>query len=355
MPLSEIDSVLSSYVRATVRLENERLLEELLIIYGGPIISSNIHRHLGFHVSHDGKIASCSDALDLYYETITKITKRLRLLKEQQLDGEITNYGQYVRRIVRNICADYLRDKYPLRYHLKCKIVYILSNLDRDKKRCFVKLSDQDNGNCDEGQHKSDHTITHDEIIEQVKTLYLERDSRIRKRPGANLAWLIEEVLARISTPLTTDTLVSLIIGIIGFRERVIESIDKDAFSKVSDIQDRAPRADQFLETKERLRFLWEELNKLQVIERRIILLSAVDEEGGDLLSILLESKAIRFSQLLESLEFSRDDLVPIWQSIPMSDPNLARYFDISRGKVAKIRYRARVKLRKALNREGDK
>lgn len=147
----------------------------------------------------------------------------------------------------------------------------------------------------------------------------------------------------------------SLIIRIIGFRERIIESIDTDVPTTAASLQDQSPRADQVIETRESFQSLWSELAKLPILERRILLLSAVDGDGGDLLSLILESGAIRFSQLLEALEFSRDELLSLWQKIPMSVPNLAAYFDISKVQVIKIRYRARQRLRKRLYPEIDK
>lgn len=373
MPLSEIDAVLSTYIRTTADKETESLLQELLIVFAGPIIRSNLRNHLGFYVSEDGKSANCADALDLNFEIVAKITKRLNLLKEHRRDGEIVDYGLYVSRVARNCCADYLREKYPLRHLLNIRILYILSNSGRYKsvrgvnytklveeplRKRLQKLAEDPGEKPDNVEPPAqDRTpqLSNDEIVEQVKTLFQQRASNVHKQPGELLSWIIDEIFDRYKVPLPTATLVSLIIRIIGFRERIIESIDTDVPTTAASLQDRAPRADQVIETRESFQFLWSELTKLPILERRIMLLSAVDREGGDLISILLESGAIRFSQLLNALEFSRDELLSLWQKIPMSVPNLAACFDISKMQVTKIRYRARQRLRKRLYPEIDK
>lgn len=373
MPLSEIDAVLSTYIRTTADKETESLLQELLIVFAGPIIRSNLRHHLDFYVSEDGKSANCADALDLNFEIVAKITKRLNLLKEHRRDGEIVDYSLYVSRIARNCCADYLREKYPLRHLLNIRILYILSNSGRYKSvhgvnyaklveeplgKRLEKLAEDQGAKPDNAEtpvQGSTPQLSQDEVVEQVKTLFQQRTGKVHKRPGELLSWIIDEILVRYKVPLPTATLVALIIRIIGFRERIIESIDTDVPTTAASLQDQAPRADQVLETRESFQSLWSELAKLPILERRIMLLSAVDGDGGDLLSLILESGAIRFSQLLEALEFSRDELLSLWQKIPMSVPNLAAYFDISKVQVTKIRYRARQRLRKRLYPEIEK
>src|ERR1700737_4986877 len=102
-----MDSLLLPYLEAAEESERQGYLDELLLVYAGPVIKNILWRQLAFRVSQFGVGPENQDAEDLYEENIVKILESLQNLRATR-SSQIENFRQYVGGIVTNACRDFL-------------------------------------------------------------------------------------------------------------------------------------------------------------------------------------------------------------------------------------------------------
>ena len=334
--MSNVNSVLASFVQATDEAERARLLEDLMIVHAMPIVRLTLRRQLGFHVSQQGDNSHNTDAADLFHEIMARILQRLR--GPGSGDG-IQDFPAYVNRAARNACHDYLREKYPVRHLLKNKIRYLLNghngfNLWKSGQQATLC------GLAEWSTHEAAATRgDDDEVVERVKSL--------GRMP---LEKVLAEVLRTAGVPLEIDRLVTLTARIIETPELAVESIDEEEAGLFDVLADARPRADQRIEGRENLRRLWEAILRLSQMQRRIVLLGRTFDADDDLPSRLLEQGVVNLEQLLAAIDLSRADFASLWRQIPLDTPGLADYLCATRQQVIRGKFYALQRLRKSLS-----
>jgi RNA polymerase sigma factor (sigma-70 family) len=345
MQESGIDSILASYLEATDLQAREALLEELMVVHTVPIIRRVLRQQLGV-VSLEGKSFTNSEAVDLCQEIVARILVKLRELPLQVHSKEIQDYVSYTIRISRNSCHDYLRSKYPLRHQLKTRLRYLISGNQRYLFWQSPLMYKQCCGLSEwKGTPPRQKGLSDELLVERIK-------SQLEVTPNLTskvLEEIVNLIFAQINSPIEIDRLVTLVARILDSRELVIESLDLDHSWATVEIADRRLRADEMIEYRERIRRLWQEIVKLPVGQRKIIVLSPIDQNGEDLWSLLIESGVVKFSDLLTALEMTREDFLVLWRRMPLQSAELARYLGLTRENIARWRYYARQRLKKSL------
>ncbi len=357
MQESGIDSVLASYLKAKDIQAREALLEELMIVHTVPIIRRVLRQQLGV-ICSESKSFTNSDAVDLCQEIVTRILTKLREMPIKLHSKEIQDYVSYTIRITRNSCHDYLRNKYPSRHQLKNRLRYLISGSRRYSLWQSPAVYKQCCGHLEWKGRPPGRTWISDEIlVERIKSQL----PITRKLTAKVLEEIVNLIFTQINSPIEIDHLVTLVARILDSRELVIESLDFDHSGHsrhaghsgyawmANEIADRKLRADELLEYRERIRRLWQEIVKLPVKQRKIIVLSPVDHHGEDLWSLLVESGVVKFHDLLTALDLTRDDFLMLWRRMPLKSAELAGYLELSRENIARWRYYARQQLRKNL------
>jgi len=356
MQQRRIDSILTPYVQETDPFERERLLEEIISGQAIPVVRRVLRQQLGFRVSLPGREANNSEADDLLHEIVARIIERLRslhTLEPHGSQGVITDFISYVSRVARNLCYDYLRGKYPLRHLLKSRVRYLLGRNPAfrlwkdDQSTIICGLAEW------HGQPVRKEKVGDEQLIELIKSRY-----QIKQRRSSELLLrVVSDIFIETGTPLVIDRLVTLVTRVVESNEMVIDSLDSEHDQLQVTLPDQRPLVDQNLVDRERLKRLWNEILKLPLLQRKVVLLSTIDGVQEDLWSIFLESETVTRANILEALAISEEEFQRLWSGIPLDVAGLANYLGIGRDQVIRSKYYARQRLKKGLAnfRRGEK
>lgn len=339
---SSIDSVLASFLATNDPNEREELLAELMLNHASPLVRKVLRQQLGFSVGLNGENPTSSDAADLYHEILTRIVGRLRELTMQPRSAEITDFVSYVACITRNSCHDYLRIKYPVRHLLKKKLRYLL--LAHREYRIWPSSYRQLCGQADWISTPPDPGRTTDETLLELVRAKVDLKSI---PPTRVLEEVVRTIIDLLTSPIEIDRLVTLVAHILESHELVLESIDDGLSPHSTQLRDQAPRADRQLESGELMKRLWEEMGKLPLLQRRILLLGGRSREQDGLGTILIDAGVVNLPKLLEAIEMRPDEFGRLAKRLPLDGEALARYLGITPADVIRSRYRARKRLRK--------
>lgn len=348
MQRRRLDSRLSSFVQEEDPLEQERLLTEILSVEAMPIIARVLRQQLGLYPNGHGRRGDSDIGVDLNNEILARLVVRLRKLQSGDISenrSDIGDFTSYVSRIARNVCYDYLREKYPTRHNLKSRIRYLLTakpGFSIWKTADFTTLC----GRVDwKGEPANSGRQLDADLVERVRRR--STSSQIGSIP--TLISVLDSLFVEHESPIEIDDLVTIVIQTIGSTETVIESLDTTLREIHTTFPDQKPRADQNLEDRESLRSLWNEILKLPLIHRKLILLSNLDVAGDDLWSLFLETGTVLPSNILDALGISHHDFMALWPRVPLNLTELADYLGLTREQVIRLRFQARERLKKCL------
>jgi len=82
---------------------------------------------------------------------------------------------------------------------------------------------------------------------------------------------------------------------------------------------------------------------------RAVICLSFVGEGGENLLTALVATELALFPELATALELSLEELMQLWQQLPMDNAAIAAYLNTTKAQINKWRYRALQRLKKRI------
>src|SRR6266568_9547646 len=171
-----MDNLLLPYLKASDESERQHHLDELLIVYAGPVVRRTLRQRLGFHVNQLGVNPYNPDAEDLYHEIIAKIIEVLTALPTSSRT-EIEDFEKYVGRIAINACLDYIRIKSPARTRLKYSLREILS-----RKSEFVLWKSEEEFLCGlKACSKERERISSQRLAEIERDLPTFRTTRFRR------------------------------------------------------------------------------------------------------------------------------------------------------------------------------
>jgi hypothetical protein len=98
---------------------------------------------------------------------------------------------------------------------------------------------------------------------------------------------------------------------------------------------------------RELLRSLWAAVRRLQPKQRDTFGLSFADDGGDDLFTLLLDAEVATLPEIAATFERSLEDLIVLWQQMPMDNAGLAQELSATRQQVNKWRFRALRQLKK--------
>lgn len=339
-----IDLVLASFLATTDPVQREELLAELMLKHVAPLVRSVLRQQLGFSVGRNGERPTNSDAADLYQEILTRVIGRLRERTMMPEAQGITDFISYVARIARNSCHDYLRIKYPIRHLLKKKLRYLL--LAHREYQLWPSGYKQLCGHYEWKSIPPNPDRATDEALVELVRSGLDLNSI----PAAKvLEEVVRVILDNLTSPIEIDHLVTIVSRITESSELILESIDGDHYSQLVHLHAPTLNADQLIESGELMNRLWEELIKLPLLQRRILLLGGRDRDRDGLGTILIDAGVIDLPVLLGTIEMLPDKFRNLAERLPLDGQTLARYLGISSKDLIRTRYRARQKLKKSI------
>lgn len=341
-----MDSVLLPLLRSTDEAEREQLLSDLILFEAAPLVRNTLRQRLGFYVSPLGANPRNHDAEDLYHDVMAKL---IGLLNDPQLRTgqlEVKNFRQYVLRVATNACYDYLRTKSPARNRLKNNLRDLLERhpdfaawrlgegdllcgftvwLNRDKSPAIDKRFSPLEG-------KSQEFLSTKFAREDVKRIPLTR--------------LVAEVFRWLEGPIEFERLVQIAALLLDVKDQPPRSLDEEG-DLPEFLSDSTFRCETRLEVRELLRSLWAAVRRLPPKQRDTFGLSFADDGGDDLFTLLLDAEIATLPEIAAAFERSLEDLLVLWQQMPMDNAGLAQELNATRPQVNKWRFRALRQLEK--------
>lgn len=114
---------------------------------------------------------------------------------------------------------------------------------------------------------------------------------------------------------------------------------------------DHAPSISAVLEQRSTLEEVWNELITLPVRQRAALLLNLRDGDGGATLQLLPATGLVSQARIAEALEISEDELVRLWDDLPLDDQSIALRLGVTRQQVINLRKSGRARLSRRLSR----
>jgi RNA polymerase sigma factor (sigma-70 family) len=267
------------------------------------------------------------------------MTKLIGLLNDPQLRAgrpEVKNFRQYVLRVATNACHDYLRAKSPARNRLKNNLRDLLERhpdfalwrVGQSEPLCgFTEWLNRDKSPSLDSRLSPLETKPHD----------------VRQVP---LTRLVAEVFGWLEGPVEFERLVQVAALLLDVKDQPPRSLDEEGDLPES-LTDSTFRCESRLEVRELLRSLWAAVRRLQPKQRDTFGLSFADDGGDDLFTLLLDAEVATLPEIAATFERSLEDLIVLWQQMPMDNAGLAQELSATRQQVNKWRFRALRQLKK--------
>ncbi|MCI0664792.1 MAG: hypothetical protein L0220_27330, partial [Acidobacteria bacterium] len=238
-----------------------------------------------------------------------------------------------------NVCNDYLRMKYPERNRLKSKLRDLMK---RHSGFSCWKAEDQlvcGYSSWAGGIESAKAVIMMRELEENESFAGFGRTNG-KELIKLALSDLVVELFDRCGGPIEMERLVHMIAGVLGVKDYQKESIDTSPIS-IQRIANAPGRDHEELEAREFLRHLWMKIGELPRNQRKAFALTCGDHTGESLLHTILREQVVTITQIYSALEITRDELIEIWDSLPLDAAAAAIHLKTSIHMVAKWRHRS--------------
>ncbi|HKX30688.1 MAG TPA: hypothetical protein VJ302_23565 [Blastocatellia bacterium] len=312
-------------------------LDELISVEADPIIRKVLLHRLNLYLNSRGRNLGQPEAEDLYQTVILKLVAGLGAENAELLAQDLGQIHSYVATIAHNVCNDFLRMKYPERNRLKIRL--------RDLMRrypgfaCWIVESQLLCGlHHWTGRVESARAATL--IAELNQEEAGESDLNRLSLMKLPLSGLVVELFNRCEGPIEIDRLVQIIIKVQGLEERPEASLDGDDLSEGQLADTRETFCEQ-VELRELLRRLWAVAFELPLNQRKTFIFTSSDYTGESLLHRILREQIVTITQIYQALEMTREQLISLWDRLPLDASATAAELGTSIHMVAKWRHRA--------------
>lgn len=307
------------------RRRRNEIVDELLVGYGVPLVDQLIEswvERLGL---------PRADASDVRSDVIVRLVTRLHRLAEDPSSGAISNLHDYVDFTVHNAIVQHLRRSHPLHSRLRTRVRYILTHT------LGLALWDSDSTLCGLAAWSTRRDAVPVSPPMGVIASASEDARELRRT--------ITDMLKRSGGPVTFDALVLELATALPLADEPF--VPTTAAPECTD----APNPIACLENRQYLELLWREIVQLPVRQRRALLLQ-LRLENGESVAHLLPVFGIADAETLAAvLEMPLEELLDLWNDLPLPDQRIATMLDITRQQVINLRKSARERLARRMGR----
>lgn len=334
----QANRLLQAYIRAQADAQASHLLNVLLAKHAAAIIKKVLQRRLHFYI--DCRNSSLvADAEDLYCDIVAELIKRFGELRSSPGSAVVRDFRSYVAGVANNACHNYLRRKNPLRTSLKNKLRYLLS------RKAEFALWETEEGEwlCGLSEWRE-----REWDVRSVNLPCMENLVCGEGFPSATA--LLVSIFRRTGAPCDLDYLVSLVAEVSGIKDQPTAALDADEkVVSTSNPADAFVREDIHIENKFLLQDVWNEICRLPPTQRAALVFNLRDREGGDIITMILETRVTTIRQVAEALNMPADQFLRLWDSMPLDDQTIAAHLGLTRRQVIKLRWSARETLARRL------
>ncbi|HUF05596.1 MAG TPA: hypothetical protein VMM38_15660 [Aridibacter sp.] len=333
--------LLREFLSATTESSADQALEELVSTCIEPTIRSALKHKIRTSFSEQFVTPDDLDSLELISDIEAQIIKELRMRRLGAVERKgLSNLAGYVRTASANRFRQYIREKYPERFRLKNKIIYIMQH--SPGLQIWVDASGTRLCGRTELQGSSKKSTAHasfDEIVRLVEETNAAISGLVENQP---LIELVRNLVGRLSVPTEVDTLTTVVARHIGIAEAITFG-ESEPESPVGGTTE----ADQLrtLEDRVELEAVWGGIMELSPELRAVVLLNLRGGGGENALAYLPILRVASITQIAEALDMGPEDLLAIWHDLPLDDNAIAQRLGVTRQKVINLRQSARTKL----------
>jgi DNA-directed RNA polymerase specialized sigma24 family protein len=333
------DPVLHPFLRAPDEESAKAELDVLLQIEAMLIIQKVINQRLGAGAvpRTAGSIDERDlDAQDLRQQTLMALTAHLWQVYAAPEKNRIGAFRAYVAGASFNTWRAAVRDETPLWTRLSFRLAYLCR--ESAGQTGFTKWQDAKHGSLvgfTAWRNQRQAPAPHFALLEQNSIEEL-------PAPTTSLPEIAAWTLQRAGGPLPWNDFVTAIAFILQVKDERI-SLDRRNLESLLTTQQPGTEPGGESLNRDRLRKLWEQIQRLDRKERAVLLLKA-----EDLLDFEL-SQVATLQDLSTSLAMSLTQVLSLLPSLPLDDHQIARLLGIRRQTVVNLRSQARLALRRRL------
>jgi DNA-directed RNA polymerase specialized sigma24 family protein len=333
------DALLHSFLLAPDEASAKTELDALLRTEALTIIQKVVNQRLGAAsiIRNPGVIDERDlDAQDLRQQTLMALTGHLWQVYAEPEKNRIGAFRAYVAGASFNTWRAAVRDETPLWTRLSFRLAYLCR--ESAGQTGLTKWQDVKHGSLvgfTLWRQKRVSPLLHFDLLEQNSIEDL-------PAPATPLPEIAAWALQQAGGPLPWNDFVTAVAFILQVKDQRV-SLDHKNLESLLQTQQTDPSTRGESLNRDRLRNLWEQLQRLDRKERAVLLLKA-----EDLLDFEL-SQVATLQDLAASLGISLSQILTLLPSLPLDDQQIARLLGVRRQTVVNLRSQARFTLRRRL------
>jgi DNA-directed RNA polymerase specialized sigma24 family protein len=317
--------------------------DELIISQVEPVIKKVLLQRLRPHFHGPHRDSSALEIEDVYQTVVVKLLSNPRICDQALRRNDFDELRKYTAAIAHNVCNDFFRARYPERNRLKDKLRDLLK-----RHPDFASWKEQDRTLCGfanwTGRRQSSKT---ERLIREI-----DENGNNAEIDGLDLTTLARNRLSKLIAdlfywcrgPIDLDNLVYIVAKLQGIKDHPTESLDCDSLT-IQQIADPFDQHREYIELRDLFFGLWAGLLDLPHNHRRVFIYMSQDQTGESLLHRMLREQIVTVSQVYALLELTREELIEIWNLLPMDTQTAAMKLGVTSRMIAKWRHRAVKKL----------
>jgi hypothetical protein len=343
--VKDIDSLLLPFLGAEDEYLSEKFLAALIHEHAEPLIIKIIKSKLRVSLSHAQGSQQNQDALEIAGDVCAQIISELRSLKASPQRRPISDFPNYVAIKAYSACADYFREKNPLRWRLRDLLRHHLKQNQKfalwqgEDRRWLCGLRAWVDG-------KSPRSGV-DQLPQLLSDpLSLLNGSGLSARGAQHLTppHLLSLIFECVGHPIEFNNLVTIAAGVWSIKDQPTSSYSHD--SKIGEsLADGAASIETTIEQRLYLQQLWKEVCELPALQRCALLLNLRDAQGGSVIFFVPYLGIASREEIASALSMSVERLAQVWTELPLDDTSIARLLGATRQQVINLRKTARERL----------
>jgi hypothetical protein len=357
----DCDGLVAAYSQEADDEQSEGLAGRLITECAAPTIRKIVRAKLGFRGNRSIVGYTAQEVEELCSEAVLQVLSWLKDFKSRREQRTVNNFPGLVAVIAFRACSGYMRELDPGRASFVRKIRYCLdSNPDFDiwrnddnewicglaKWRAERKTRTSPSSGDKPGQRYGSDSGSNDRFFQFRQALPAQAEGSISGVPD-----LVSAIFDWAGSPMRLDELIDIASK---WRRTKDASGPTSPLAGVANvgaecIADPGVDIANRLEEREYLRQTWGEIVKLPARQRLALLLNLRDPEGEGAISLLPFLGIVSFEELAGTLSMSTEELVDIWQVLPLNDEQIAVRLGASRQQVVNLRRSARDRLQRRL------